>query len=239
MRRGAHIAPRLARRSLPSNASPLSCGKAGRALLPALARALARVCVAVTAFAQLATRTVGIAFEPLPPRVSYSAADFATSTVRTRLSSGLPQTLVVRTYAYATGSSAPLAVSVRSCRVVYDLWEEVYRLDVRTERSDRAIVLRSIDEVVQGCLVVDHVPVGDAAAWSAHRGDHVTFSALVELNPLTPDTVERIRGWLTRPEGSAAPEDAFYGSFVSLFVNRQIGAAEHSIAFHSQDVVVP
>lgn len=235
MKRGAQSSLRR----LPSAASPLLAGTGRRAIVPALALACALACVAATAVAQLATRTVGIAFDPLPPRVSYSVADFATGAVRTRLSSGLPQTLVVRTYAYASGSSAPLALSVRSCRVVYDLWEEVFRVDLRTERSDRAIVLRSADEVVTSCLVVDHVPVGDEAAWSSHRGDRVTFGALVELNPLTPDTVQRIRRWLTRPEGSAAPEEAFFGSFVSLFVNRQIGAAERTLAFRSQEVTVP
>lgn len=201
--------------------------------------ALAVLALALPAHAQVGTRSMGVTFHEGAPDVSFSAADFADDAVRRRLSHGLLQTIVMRTYAYGADGSTPVAVAVRSCHVVYDIWAAHYSVDVRTEASDRSLTLESIDAVISTCLVADHVVVGDADAWRGRHGQHVTFGVVVELNPVTPDMVQRIRGWLARPEGGAAPDDAFFGSFVSLFVTRQIGDAERTLRFRSQELTCP
>lgn len=205
-------------------------------LLPA---ALALLALALPAHAQLATRRMDVTFHDGVPEVSFSAADFADEAVRRRLSHGLLQTIVMRTHATSAGNTTPIAIAVRSCRVVYDIWADRYSVDVSTETSDRSVTLDSISAVVEACLVADHVAVGDAAAWRGRHGEHVTFHVVVELNPVTPDMVQRIRQWLARPEGGAAPDTAFFGSFVSLFVNRQIGDAERTLPFQSQEETCP
>ncbi len=115
--------------------------------------------------------------------------------------SGLPQTLVMRTYAFGdgAGSRSPCA---RPCRVVYDLWEEVYRVQVQTESSRFATSPSDISEALSPrCLVVRSSASAPTATSRAVRGRRVYFAVLVELNPLSPDTVQRIRRWLARPSG--------------------------------------
>jgi len=201
--------------------------------------ALASLALVVPAHAQIGTRTIGVTFHDGAPDVSFSAADFADAEVRRLLSRGLLQTIVMRTYAYGADRGTPIAITVRSCHVVYDIWADRYSVDVRTESSDRSVRLDSIDRVVDTCLVADHVVVGDSAAWRRRHGERISFGVVVELNPVTPDMVQRIRGWLARPEGGAAPDDAFFGSFVSLFVTRQIGDAERTLSFQSQELTCP
>lgn len=202
---------------------------------------LAVLALALPAHAQISTRTIGVRFaESGAPEVSFSAADFADSAVRTRLSRGLLSTIVMRMYAYGADGSTPIAVSVRSCQIIYDIWDARYAVDVRTESSERSTRLDAIESVIDTCLVADHVPIGSGATWRAHHGEHVTFGVVVELNPVTPDMVQRIRGWLARPEGGAAPDEAFFGSFVSLFVTaRQIGSAERTLRFQSPGHTAP
>ncbi len=202
---------------------------------PALLLLLA---LALPTHAQTVRPAVSVIFHAGPPDISFSAAGFADAAVRRSLSHGLMQTLVTRVLASGT-DGRPIAASVRSCHVVYDIWADRYSVDVRTETSDRSLTLPTIEAVVQTCLVADHVVVGDAAAWSGRHGQHVRFDVVVELNPVTPDMVERIRGWLARPEGGAARDEAFFGSFVSLFVTRQIGDAERSLAFGSGELSCP
>jgi hypothetical protein len=202
--------------------------------------ALAALAVVVPAHAQVSTRQIGVTFHDGAPDVSFSAADFADDAVRTRLSRGLMQTIVMRTYAYGSDRSTPIAVTVRSCHVVYDIWAARYDVDIRTEHDDRSRTIDTLDGVVDACLVADHVTVGDAAAWRARQGEHVTFAVVVELNPVTPDMVQRIRGWLARPEGGGSRDEAFFGSFVSLFVfTRQVGAAERTFGFQTPEYQVP
>ncbi|MBX7190801.1 MAG: hypothetical protein K1X94_02020 [Sandaracinaceae bacterium] len=214
-------------------------------LLRSLALALGAVILAwlaqgSSAHAQLAERRVGARFVDGVPRLDVSVADFASDPeTRRKLTSGLPQTLQFRAYAYTTGRDEPVAVAARSCRVVYDLWEERFRVQLASESGDRTISLGTIDEVVSHCLVAERLPVGRASDWAAIRGRRAYFAVAVELNPLTPDTVQRIRRWLARPQRGAVDSDSFFGSFVSLFVNRGIGAAERSLRFRSQDVEVP
>jgi hypothetical protein len=195
--------------------------------------ALAVIATGLPAHAQVGQHPIAVTFHDGAPDVSFSAADFADDTVRHRLSRGLLTTIVMTTYASTADSTTPIAVAVRSCHVVYDIWTAHYAVDIRTESEDRSLTIDTLDGVIEACLVADHVPLGDAAAWRSRAGEHVTFGVRVELNPVTPDMVQRIRRWLARPEGGAHDE-AFFGSFVSYFVTRQIGDAERTLLFHQE-----
>lgn len=217
----------MSRRS-PFGAGPLAALLCASALLPAGVRAQ-----------EVPERRLGVHFEAGSPRLDFSAIDLADRSVREKLRSGLAQQLVLRIYAYAAGRD-PIAVSVRSCRVTFDLWEEVYRVELHDVRGDRNESHSSLRGVLQRCLRAERVRVGRASDYAALAGEEVYFAVLVELNPLSPDTVHRLRRWLSRPAGGGrVGGEAFFGSFVSLFVNRQIGAAERTRRFRSQRVTVP
>jgi hypothetical protein len=171
------------------------------------------------------------------PRVGFSVDDFVTPEVVKKLKSGLPQTIVTRVYAYSERSQRPLAVSARSCRVVFDLWAEVYRVQEEDEHRDRTRTAKKLDDAVASCLQATGMPVGDGL--DAHRGERVYFAVMVELNPLSPDTVRRIRRWLSRSTGQQLQGEAFFGSFVSIFVSRQMGTAERTATFRSPALDVP
>lgn len=185
----------------------------------------------------IAQRRMGVQWRGGIPRVHFSAIDFADRSVREKLRSGLPQTIVTRVYAYAADGS-PVAVELRSCRVAYDLWEEVFRLQVQTSREDVTESHATLESVLARCLVVN-TSVGRGSDWSGRTGSFY-FAALFELNPLSPDTIQRLRRWLAQPAaGGRVGGEAFYGSFVSLFVNRRIGAAERTFRLRSQTVARP
>lgn len=219
---------------------------AARHLGRLLGLSLAVVCwlaVAPAAEAQnpapVSDRRIGVRWEGQVPHLTFSARDLINADVRRKIDSGLPQTIVMRTYAYPGRGRRPVAIAPRSCRVVFDLWEEVYRVQIQTDSDDRSVTVRSIDGVLERCLVSRRVAVGSAEDWRERGGDSVYFAVLVELNPLSPDTVQRIRRWLARPAGGRVEGEAFFGSFVSLFVNRRIGEAERTVRFRSQAVEVP
>lgn len=210
-------------------------------LIALLLAVFAAACVPGRAEAQddVASRRMGVRWNGRVPHLTFSARDLIDADARRKLESGLPQTLFMRTYAYRVRGRRPIAVNGRSCRVVYDLWEEVYRVQVQTESEDRSSTATSIDQVLRWCLVSRRVAVGTEEDWRDRAGDRVYFAVLVELNPLSPDTVQRIRRWLARPAGGRVEGEAFFGSFVSLFVNRRIGEAERTVRFRSQTVSVP
>lgn len=188
--------------------------------------------------AQVSVRPVSVNWQN-GPQVSFNVRDFVDAAVVKKLQSGLPQTLTVRTFAYAEADRAPLAIAALSCRVVYDLWEGVYRVERQTETSDRTVSAKSLDSVIAQCLMVQSAPIGDTAAWKRARGGDVYFAVIVELNPLSPDAVQRIRRWLARPAGSELSGNAFFGSFVSIFVGRKFDSADKTLSFRSESFSVP
>jgi hypothetical protein len=152
-----------------------------------------------------------------------------------KLSSGLPMVIAMRAYVYREGQDTPIALAPRVCRVVYDLWDEVYRVHVsEPERErDQAAVL---DGVLRLCAEARDLPV---VRWSLlNAGKPYFLGVVVDVNPVSPEMLDQMRRWMSRPAGSTglSPSDALFGSFVQLFV-RQIATSDKTLTFRTQDVI--
>lgn len=180
-------------------------------------------------------RTVGVGWDEAVPQMSVSVRDLVTPEVRRKLESGLPQNLSLQVFTYHGRSAEPVALYRRTCNVAYDLWQESFRIRVSQRGQVRQTEARDLDTVLARCLTVNGVAVAPASALEGRR--RIYFAVLVELNPMSDETVQRIRRWLARP--SEGEGNAFFGSFVSLFVNRRLGRAERRVRFRSQWVEVP
>lgn len=189
--------------------------------------------------AAVESRPIGVRWADGVPRLTTSGKHLADAQVLKKLKSGLPQTLVLRVYAYPASGKQPIAVAAQSCRVTFDLWEDVFRVQHQTDARDSTLSLGSVEAVVARCLELRELPIGTAELFRAQAGRPIYFAAIAEHNPLSRDTVQRIRRWLARPGGGQISGDAFFGSFVSIFVNRRIGNAERTVSFRCPNVHVP
>jgi hypothetical protein len=186
----------------------------------------------------VAIRPMSVRWHEGAPLVNFSVRDFLSKEIKKKLESGLPQRIVTRVYAFPERGDRPIAITAASCRVVYDLWEGVYRVEEQTPAIDRARTARDPTDALSTCLEPKTLAIGDRAAFSKHAGRPLYFGVIIELNPLSADTVQRIRRWLSRAGGELGG-DAFFGSFVSIFVSRQLGAAERAFSFRSALHTVP
>lgn len=209
---------------------------------------VAQLCLAVVSLLALSAssgasaqdvvrRDVDVRFVGGVARVSATAAPLIDSEIRRRLQSGLPQTLLTRVYAYRGASGTPIAIGIRSCRITWDLWDLEFRVQRESATGEANLRARSIQEVLRECVDLRALPVGGAAEWREQAGRQVWFAALIELNPISRETVRRVRRWLARPGGVGPSDGAFFGSFVSLFVNRRISQAERTIRFRSTNEI--
>ena len=161
-----------------------------------------------------------------------------------KLSSGLPMVIAMRAYVYPQGQDVPVALAPRVCRVVYDLWDEVYRVHVsEPERErDQAVVL---DGVLRLCTeardlaVVRRGNTADGRPLLA-EGQAYFLGVVVDVNPVSPQMVEQMRHWMSRPTGATgiAPTDSLFGTFVQLFAH-QIATSDKTLTFRTQSTVVP
>jgi len=181
----------------------------------------------------LPRRQANYAWDKALLRASFSFRDAVTPAIAQSLSSGLPTVIAMRAYVLREGEDAPVALSVRTCRVVYDLWDEVYRVKLTGPGGERDLAVINAEGVMRQCAEARDVPIAERAALSPGLSHYL--GVIVEVNPVSPQMLEQMRRWVSRPSGTTAigPSDALFGSFVGLFV-RQIGASDRTLRFRTQ-----
>ncbi|HLK38521.1 MAG TPA: DUF4390 domain-containing protein [Polyangiaceae bacterium] len=168
-------------------------------------------------------------------RASFSYRDvLSDATLLKKLSSGLPMVIAMRAYVYRSGQDVPVALASRVCRVVYDLWDEAYRVHVSEPEADRdqAAVL---DGALRICTEARDIPIVRRGLLEA--GQPYFLGVVVDVNPVSPEMVDQMRRWMSRPTGSTGivPGDALFGGFVQLFV-RQIATSDRTLTFRTQEL---
>ncbi|MCS6797960.1 MAG: hypothetical protein NZ898_05445 [Myxococcota bacterium] len=200
---------------------------------------LAPLLFAVAA-AQWPERRVGIRWERGIPLLDVSIVDVASPRrVRDDIDSGLPRDLVVSVLALREGSARPVAVEERTCSITYDLLDDRYRVEMRGVTGSQTFWIRTRAAVLERCAVLRAVPIGTAEMWRRAAGATVRFHVSAEFEPVSRRDLERLRRWLASSGGGRSEPDAFYGSVVSRFVDRNIRSATHQVRFRSQPVTVP
>jgi hypothetical protein len=172
-------------------------------------------------------------------KLSVAFRDALDAQLRQKLVNGLPTVIAMRGYLFRESGADPIALAARSCRVVYDLWNEVFLVHI--EQQGGAISpppVVNIEGVLRHCCEVQRMPLIERAALA--EGARYFVAALVEVNPVSPEMLDRIKRWVTRPNGASAigPGDSLFGSFVGLFVAR-IGDADKKLVFRTQTFLPP
>ena len=159
--------------------------------------------------------------------------DAVDAVIEKKLLSGLPTVIAARAYLFAEGGSEPVSLSVKTCRVVYDLWDEVFRIELRQEGAARNTVAVNVEGVLRRCAQGQRLPLAAVAGLPA--GLRYFAGVLVEVNPVSKEMLERIRRWVTLPRGAGAVSvgDSLFGSFVGLFVTH-LPAADRTVRFRTQ-----
>jgi len=168
-------------------------------------------------------------------QASYSYRDIIDRPIEEKLKSGLPTVIAMRAYVLREGEANPVALAVRTCRVVYDLWDEAFRLKISGPGGDRDLATHDIKGVIRNCAEASELPVTERSLLAA--GKPHFLGVIVEVNPVSPQMIEQMRKWVSRPAGSTGigPGDALFGSFVGLFV-RQVGTADRTLRFRTQSI---
>lgn len=182
--------------------------------------------------AKLPERAATMSKEKTTLRASFAYRDAIDTKIQGKLTSGLPTVIAMRAYLLRTGEDAPIALAVRSCRVVYDLWDEVFRVHLEAPGVVRDTAAVNVEGVLRICAEAKDMPVADSNALAAEKS--YFLAVLVEVNPVKPETVEQMRRWVSRPAGSTSigPGDALFGSFAGLFL-RDLTTADRILRFRT------
>ena len=169
-------------------------------------------------------------------RASFKYRDVVDKKVTDRLGSGLNNVIAMRAYVFEDGRTEPIALAARTCSVVYDLWDEVYRVKITDSAGERNLLVINAEGVVRRCMEVQDFPI--VVRPLLKKAKPYFLGVIVEVNPISDATLQQIRQWVSRPTGATGltAGDALFGSFVGLFV-RQIGTADRTLPFRTQPFI--
>jgi hypothetical protein len=181
----------------------------------------------------LPVRTAGFSWDKGVLRTSFGVRDALDADVAKKLSSGITTTIAIRAYVFRDGADTPIALAVRTCKVVYDVWDEVFRVRISGPGEDKNVAVLSVDAVARQCVDIKDLPVLDSKNVSVQGRAHFV-GVITEVNPVSRETLEQMRRWVSRPAGSTGigPGDALFGSFVGLFV-RHLGVSDKTVRFRT------
>jgi len=170
---------------------------------------------------------------------SFSYRDVVDASTRRKLQSGLTTVIVLAGGVFESegdGTPVPGTGVWQSCRIAFDVWNEVYRLQIGRPEGDRKSVAVNLEGVLRRCAEARRLPVQGPL----NPGGSYFVAATVEVNPVSQEMLEQIRRWVSRPPGAGAvsPGDSLFGSFVGLFVAR-IGKADRTLSFRTQTFTPP
>jgi hypothetical protein len=176
---------------------------------------------------QLPVRDLGVTWSRGAARVSFSAEDLADERVRRELSSGLRKRMEVTVSAHLSGSNWKMGVRQFGCDVTRDLWEDGYLVRI----GDQSERLKTLEQVLERCLVVQGLFVGDPKSYELQKGREIYFAVKAEFNPISSKQCTE----LIRPASGGDP----VGPISVNIVRRRICKAERNIAFRGALLKVP
>jgi len=188
--------------------------------------------------AALPQRAAQLVSEKNVVKLTVGFRDVIDAQIAKKLQSGLPTVVTMRGYLFRESGGDPIALTAKSCRIVYDLWDEVFRIQLAQPGGPTSAVAVNVEGVLRNCCEARKLPLVDGSLLRA--GTRYFVATLVEVNPVSQDMLDRIKRWVTRPNGSNAigPGDSLFGSFVGLFVAR-IGDADKKLAFRTPAFLPP
>jgi hypothetical protein len=196
-------------------------------ILPASARAQAR---------PVSTRDVLFEWDAEAKLLYLSVGfrDVIDQELQAKLSRGLPTTIVLSAAVYRAGvNGQPLSTTAHTCKVTWHVWEEAYRVEITRPGGSQIRWTTTVEGVLRRCADVRRLLSGTALQIPLNTA--LSCSAKVQVNPLSPEVMQKLKLWVLRPSGTgtAAPSDALFSTFTGLFLQR-VGEAERELKFNSR-----
>lgn len=168
--------------------------------------------------------------------VSLAFRDVVDDEIRKKLSRGLPTTIVFAGTLYRRGAKNPVSTTVQTCKITWHVWDEAYRVEITRPEGTRTRWTATLEGVLRRCAEVSRLLVATSRELSP--GVWVQLKARVQVNPVSPEILEKIKMWVSRPTptGTAAPGDALFSAFTGLFMQR-VGEAERTLELVTLEMI--
>lgn len=165
-------------------------------------------------------------------RGTFNFRDAVDDKIKKRLSNGLPVNIVMRGYVYPNAGGDPVALTAHTCKVAYDLWQQIFLV---IENGGKSKPVVNMNGVYRLCTDMVDLPITDRVPLKGKPQDYY-LAVKVEVNPVSQALLKEIQRWVTRPlgvSGSITAGDALFATFVGVFINKQVQSADLIVEFRT------
>jgi len=154
------------------------------------------------------------------------------------LRSGIESTVVIRIQIVPQDSDTAVAEHLIKRSVVYRVWDEDYEMRLDEPGGRKKIIVKTPAEALTWLTAIDDVPVAPLDVLPIEKV--FVLKMVVELNPVSRETLAEVRRWLSQGNGGGIDRGgALFGSFVSVFYNPKIADADRVVRIRSQPFYRP
>jgi hypothetical protein len=162
--------------------------------------------------------------------LAFSFLDFFDARLRSELQKGFQKVTYLEAHVYRTQRNESVAIAVRHCKVIYDLWAGSYRIAVEDGSGTRQLRENTLASALKQIANV-WLPLGPTRLFGKNVMHYVDVVILFE--PLPKGFLAKVQRWLRQPAGFTRG-DSPLGSRFSVFVNSRISRALKETTFRTQ-----
>jgi hypothetical protein len=169
-------------------------------------------------------------------RANFSFSDVLTPAVKQKLSNGPASTIVMRAYLFREGEPQPVKIVLQQCVVTYELWDEVYKVQLTTPTTTTQRAAINIAGVERLCGQAQDLAIAPRA--SLRAGVPHFLAVYVDVNPVSEEVRAQMRQWMQRPAAAAevGPGDALFSALAGLLF-RDVGGSDQAVQFRTHPFV--
>ncbi|MBI5535611.1 MAG: hypothetical protein HY898_22970 [Deltaproteobacteria bacterium] len=110
----------------------------------------------------------------------------------------------MRAYVFQDGNPLPIALTIKTCRILFDVWDEVYRISISQAglaRMDTAAP--NLEGVSRRCGSVRNFGLVDRSVLQPWTSYYV--AVVVDVDPTWPSFWPWVDQWIANPTGPMIP----------------------------------
>jgi hypothetical protein len=154
------------------------------------------------------------------------------------LDNGFASTVEIRIWVYPRGTTSGISEILIVRTIVYDLWDEEFTVKLCEVCKPRKVKKQA--EAFKLLTELVDEPIAKLADMPEGEDDVFYLAMRLDLNPIDKKTLTEVRRWLSKGTGGGLDRGgAFFGSFVSVFVNPKIADADRVLRLRSQPFYRP
>jgi hypothetical protein len=164
---------------------------------------------------------------------NYKVKKLNTKFFKKKMVSGLTQRIFYNISLYKKGTKRSISSYLRFCKITYDLWDENFTTLCKTGKKKKAKVFSKYKKLIrflsiQKAEILEKSKILPASSYFLRVN--------IQLNPLSPKLLKKVQLWLRQSEQSNQITN-YLGSFLSLFINKNIGGSDLKLKSKSKTIL--